>query len=139
MGAGRGIGAFTKTFIHACSVIDNNFQILCVPMNDLVQLCFLYLSRDCDQSTVVSAIDSIMKGPQICIFAGDFNFQAGTQNMISNFFTSMNYLQLIKSPTHEKGRIIDHLYAPNTLSNNITIKLHYPHYSDHAAILVRFE
>ena len=140
VGAGKGVGAFTKTSNECVGAfINEDFQILCIPLNESVQLCFVYLSSNCDHGNVVSEISSILKGPKMSIFVGDFNFQAGEKNMISDFFSRRNYLQMIKSPTHERGRIIDHLYVPTNIVDNIVMKLHYPHYSDHAAILVRFE
>ena len=48
VGAGRGIGAFTKTFIHACSVIDINFQ--CVISRKVQAFVFLKRRAEIAQS-----------------------------------------------------------------------------------------
>ena len=45
---------------------------------------------------------------------------------------------MVKSPTHDKGRIIDHFYVPKEVSEKMLVKLAYPYFTDHAAICIKF-
>ena len=139
-GSGKGVGAFSfSKEKDVIPVIGNNFQILCIPLNEEVQLCLVYLSHNCERGDVVSEFDSILKGNKAYIFAGDFNFHAGEKHIVADFLSRKGYSQLIQTPTHNRGRIIDHLYVHESLINHINFKLHYPYYSDHAAILLKFQ
>ena len=68
---------------------------------------------------------------------GDFNFDASENNVLTKYLKKKGYCQMVKNPTHEKGRIIDHVYVPKHETNNLMIKLAYPFFTDHAAICIK--
>ena len=102
-----------------------------------IQLIIVYLSDNCDYKKVVPVIDGFISSSK-CYIIGDFNFIPEDKNDLSEYFIQIGLVQVIKSPTHEKGRTIDHFYVPKKFVDKVIVKLTYPIYSDHAAICVKF-
>ena len=77
----------------------------------------------------------------ICIISGDFNinYKTSETHPVISELLSLGFQQLIDTPTHGEGGVIDHLYIyqpPKLTDVLINYSLFTPLYSDHAGISV---
>ena len=120
-------------------IAQDTFQILRVKYENDVQVLFTYLSKDCDFGQLCQLLEDLLQENPSSLIIGDFNFDPSESNILTPFFQQKNFIQLITEPTHEQGRIIDHLYIPRFLSSKIHFEMTYPFFTDHAAIIVKFQ
>ena len=72
-----------------------------------------------------------------CIIVGDFNDNF-LKEPKSNFVQQMiaqKLTQLVETPTHAEGGLLDHVYVTNT-KWQLNTEVNFRYYSDHAAITV---
>ena len=50
-------------------------------------------------------------------------------------FTANGFTQHVKSPTHDNGTLIDHVYTSDMLNNMINIEVPDCYYSDHDIVI----
>ena len=67
---------------------------------------------------------------------GDLNFDASKTNNLTRHLSRLQFKQLVGRATQLDGHILDQVYVPETMSNQVDIKHHYCYYSDHDGILV---
>ena len=67
---------------------------------------------------------------------GDFNFDKSEKNPLTKYLATKEMVQLVKNPTHDKGRCLDHCYVPHELMDKVVIKQYSPYYSDHDALCI---
>lgn len=105
----------------------------------LIQIVLIYRSpnvplRDLLQAMIdlLNSIDCFL--PTIII--GDINEDVldDTSNVFVTFMNENSYEQMVKSPTTDRGSLIDHVYCNNILGNIIT-NVSDCYYSDHDIVL----
>ena len=140
-GMGKGVGAFLpKNSKQPNYFCQNDYQILTTKFKYDSNLNIIYLSsNNYSLGDVVTAIDNILRTGGVHLFVGDFNFMAGEKNIITDYFQRKGFTQLVTVPTQEKGRIIDHVYVPTIISKYVEVNYAYPYYSDHVAILLKYQ
>ena len=140
IGKGKGCGLYLPEQYGEVilKVIRATHQMITVNFQEQFQLVLMYLSSECPYSQVVEDIQAMNLDYDGTFFVGDFNFDANESNALTKFMKSKDLCQMIDSPTHEKGRMIDHFYCPDALSDIVNVKLVYPFFSDHSAICVKF-
>ena len=107
--------------------------MICGFTKNNIQLHTLYISKNADFDFITQKLKEWMiPGPMLVI--GDFNFEAGEVNSLSNFLYSQGLIQVVKRPTHVEGGIIDHCYVNADWKHSIKIDYIFPYYTDHAAI-----
>ena len=69
--------------------------------------------------------------------AGDFNidFLDSNPHRIVTAILNAGFDQIVQSPTHRKGNLLDHVYI-HSESNLHKVHMHFPYYSDHAALVL---
>ena len=71
--------------------------------------------------------------------AGDFNIDLGTNTSnaqkLSSLMLYYGFRQLVKTPTHRRGGLIDHVYT-NLPSENIVVDTIATYYSDHHRLCI---
>ena len=72
------------------------------------------------------------------VIIGDFNFDTKETNIVTRFMKEKKLSQIVESPTHQAGRIIDHLYVSSEFMNCIELNVMFKYYSDHAALQIKF-
>ena len=99
---------------------------------------------DCRRVGAISPLDFLkdlvkfLNNKKKTIITGDFNTNSET-SVISQELKSWNYKQLITSPTHRDGNIIDHCYiSDNIRVDSINIKQTPVYYTDHDKIQIHF-
>ena len=139
IGRSRGCGAFLPSKCQTPSTVDEQFQLLSVPISSDSQIVVIYLSKECDYQKVISSLQQHIELKPKTYFIGDFNFDKDENNALGQFLTNQGYVQMISRPTHEKGGTIDHLYVPRQDKENIELHFTYPYFTDHLAICVKLK
>ena len=73
------------------------------------------------------------------VIVGDFNFHSRDTNLLKEYFETMELCQLVKTPTHVAGRILDHAYVSKCLEDRINVDVQFKYYSDHAALHISLD
>ena len=78
-----------------------------------------------------------MRGDRFCLVIGDFNdnYLNEPKSPFVKHMLQQNFSQLVRSPTHAEGGLLDHVYVRNA-TWNLEVDVNFRHYSDHAAISV---
>ena len=70
---------------------------------------------------LLSDLASMVNKDNICIILGDFNLRYTKNNphMVLQYLKNNNFHQLVDTPTHSRGGLIDHFYIrkPNAFEN----------------------
>ena len=144
-GKGKGCAMFSlasRNLSHIRHKIStSNYQIMSVvdetEQNRPYQLVLVYCSSGCPFQKLVHDLEKILQPNITTLITGDFNFDTKETNSFTNFMKKRMFTQLVKWPTHKKGRTIDHLYVSKNTQVNVT--RHSPYYSDHDALCIEFE
>ena len=135
-GKGKGCCVYyddKEVFQNVKKFSSEKFQMICGFTKNNIQLYTLYISKNADFDFITQKLKEWMiPGPMLVI--GDFNFEAGEVNSLSNFLYSQGLIQVVKRPTHVEGGIIDHCYVNADWKYSIKIDYIFPYYTDHAAI-----
>ena len=88
----------------------------------------------------IACLHYIITSMDIDIIFGDFNIDYFNENNISSLKAlaeSLNYVQLVTKPTFvSSGSLLDHVYAKESISNNVKANIVSVYYSDHEAVKV---
>ena len=135
-GRGKGIATYYKhDFYFVEEVNEDKFQMSKFGCHDFYVIN-VYRSNDADTSTFLYHLDLLSKNCECCYIVGDFNINfINSSHHIVRWIQNQGFIQLVQSPTHEEGGIIDHVYVNSQLSN--TVILHWPYYSDHAGLCIQ--
>ena len=72
---------------------------------------------------------------QLCYIVGDFNIDhLSSSHEIPVWVSNHGFCQLVNTPTHEEGGLLDHVYIKSLVNHKV--HLHWPYYSDHAALCI---
>ena len=95
----------------------------------------VYRSEGADASSFMNHLKSLVQNSNACYIVGDFNINfIEINHAISKWLHLQGFEQLVLSPTHENGSLLDHAYIKCELNHQVL--LHWPYYSDHAAIRI---
>ena len=72
------------------------------------------------------------------LIVGDFNYDAANEaNEVSKYLSKQQFKQLVTSPTHLGGHILDQAHLRQSLrKKNAEVKTFTPYYSDHDIVTV---
>ena len=134
---GKGVGVFFKkdAFIEICE--EELYQFIKLKTENVTIFC-LYISKGCNFSQIVQSLQYYgfyNKEENTCLI-GDLNFDAAKTNDLSKYLSRLQFSQMVGRATHLDGHILDHVYVPQTKTNQVELKHHYCYYSDHDGILV---
>ena len=118
------------------STANPSFQMLSVLVKEGYKLILLYVSSNIDLQEVVTVLQEVFTDVSKTILIGDLNFDASEKNCLTRFLERRQFVQKVSKPTHKGGRIIDHVYVPQALENEIDITIMFKYYTDHASLLI---
>ena len=113
---------------------------LCVHNTD-IQIALLYRPPSIPTANFVNVLNTIVANLScnnnlLTIVLGDFNedlLSHNRQSHILDAMTSSGYIQLVQSPTTDRGTLIDHVYY-NRPVNDVVVQLLDTYYSDHDTV-----
>ena len=136
VGRGKGLVTYSKVPVEERVNLfdeDATFQLITTKVKGITIISF-YISPHC--SNLETIVDYLSKHKtKKCLLIGDFNFTPQSSNILTRQLKNWNFCQIIQSPTHRDGNIIDHAYISEALSTSTFPDIHYVYYSDHQGIL----
>ena len=139
-GRGKGLAIYYRKGRIIKSFSSKDFQITAIQNKDVI-VTFLYISSKCYLIDVLNHIE-IINNENLCalkIFVGDFNFNASSDNLLTNWMKNNFYNQFVKFPTHILGNVIDHVYANNILQYNLQVTNSPVYFSDHVLLNIKLQ
>ena len=137
---GKGIATYFKKdiFQHDSDIKDENMQLskFSSPALDII---VLYRSQRGSYSDLQKYIEMMDSQARPLLVIGDFNFcyLATETNQTKKFFSSKQFTQIIKEPTHIEGHLLDHAYVRDVDENlEWTAKVHSKYYTDHKGLAI---
>ena len=144
-GRGKGVWMFslsTRTLLPSKHKISKEkYQLMSIVDTTVqgltYQLVLVYASKGCAYWELVVDLKKLLLSNITVIVTGDFNFDRRESNALTCFLGAKMLQQIVKWPTHNKGRTIEHIYVSKNARVQVT--RHSPYYSDHDALLIEFE
>ena len=134
-GRGKGIAIYFKSryFNHALDIKKQNLQLskFCSPNIDVVTL---YRSQVENVVHVSEELQNVITGEKPMIVIGDFNFcyLDPSLNSVKTFMRTKKFTQLIETPTHLEGNLLDHAYIRGPYECSAQVRGRY--YTDHKSL-----
>ena len=96
----------------------------------------VYRSERGNSVEFLNNIKSLITEERPNVICGDLNicYNATRHNRITKHLVNANFKQVVKYPTHIRGRLIDHFY--HNFSKDIIVNQYTPYYTDHDGICV---
>lgn len=140
-GRGKGVSAHTQQNIQWFKKIATESYSAILLKMSFCDVLFLYISKGFDEKIVADLIQSWIDNEKPTAIIGDMNWHFAKENKLKKFTLKKfltckcKFIQLITSPTHEEGSILDHIYINEKLSAKDTFVETEPvYYSDHDII-----
>ena len=138
VGDGQGLASFAKSFNQASFELstDQTFSATFIK-TVAVDIISLYLSQDFDWAKLKMILDEWIMDQRPVAIIGDvnLNYNEKKKHPFINYLEKMNFMQLIKKPTHDKGGLLDHIYINKKLQEQKSFsRQRSVYYSDHDAI-----
>ena len=136
---GKGLALYLKddTFQPAVEIKEDKMQITKLESQDL-EVIAIYRSEQGSTLEMVQHLTSMIKPEVATVICGDFNicYKTTRNNRITKYLENNGFFQIMKEPTHIRGRLIDHFYFKpgGPISELPTIYRYSPYYSDHDGI-----
>ena len=140
IGNGKGIASFynRQLFTVNDKIGSQMFQLISFKNRDIDVIC-VYRSQIGNSALIVNNVRRLIDSKRITLVIGDFNtcFRENFNNPITQGLTNLGFVQLVKEPTHIRGRIIDHAYIKDPTGRlKPIIERYSPYYTDHDAICI---
>ena len=132
-GRGKGIAVFSRHQLYYGPSKSSSecHSVIKVVLSD-IELIFVYVSQNCDRKALLSQLFDYMDLANPTVVMGDFNEKYCESSYLSKSFKRRGFSQLISSPTHDKGNLIDHMYVNNlVLERGHFVEKSAAYYSDH--------
>ena len=134
-GKGKGIATYYKNIFKPLQEINTEKFQMASFSSDFYNVINVYRSQGADTPLFIQNLSIIMYDLKNCIIVGDLNLDyLTTSHPIIEFILSCGFKQHVKYATHEDGGLLDYAFVRSDLNHGID--LHWPYYSDHAAICV---
>ena len=135
-GRGKGVAAFTKCHLDQIPYIQSSDCHSLIQMKMFgIDFIFVYISHNCDRKQLIHQLFDLMNSSNPTVLMGDFNEKYSKSSNMSRDLETRNFSQLISTPTHDKGNLIDHLYVNDLLlQKGHFIEKNAAYYSDHDII-----
>lgn len=140
---GKGCAALVPPESNLIGAISEEFfQLLSYTYNESIQVVVVYLSSnpgDANLMLLVESLQTLLDPNFNQVIIGDFNFDTKESNIVTRFMEEKKLSQMVECPTHQAGRIIDHIYVSSEFMNYIELNVMFKYYSDHAALQIKFK
>lgn len=143
-GPGKGITIYykEKLFKHVADITDDRMQLTkMTSITTRLDIITVYRSSDGNLTKLMEYLQNLIDPNKTTVVCGDINLcylQTG-MNKVTKFLENQGFSQLVKWPTHNKGRLIDHLYLKHIMDGSHSLHRHSPYFSDHDAICLTIE
>ena len=137
VGRGKGLATFVKDeyVVRLHPFTDEKFSVITME-SMYVNVAFLYLSKGANWERLSEILEAFITNDKPIAIMGDMNFDFNEDtHPLKSFLFERKFDQLIKSPTHDYGRMLDHIYVNELLiAQNPLSFQRSTYYSDHDII-----
>ena len=136
-GRGKGIVTYFKEEFEVTATKNTEFYQMIKVTNNHYHVINVYCSKGANKQQISLDLNALVQGTQFCFIIGDFNenfLQEPKTKFIQNMI-AQNFSQLVKTPTHMEGGLLDQVYVKNA-KWALETEVNFCYYSDHAAITV---
>ena len=141
-GRGKGVSIYMKEkYDDKTITIGQGYQMAAISCKGL-KIINVYRSSTGSKEEICDKFDEWIDDPFTTIVCGDFNLcgQRETNNKITRHLLTSGLTQLVKEPTHIRGRQIDHIYLRESRHMKVLdIERLSAYYTDHDALLLTLE
>ena len=137
-GKGKGIATFfSKEFSVCKSIHQSDLQMtkVCSKALDVINVYRSSKGRGLETQL------SLMKGRKICLVCGDMNIdlkKAGPeQRHLNSYLREAKMKFMVKSTTHDKGGLLDHVYVSEEIMKQTTVEQKAVRFSDHDLLIIK--
>ena len=97
---------------------------------------FLYISKGADWEKLQNLLEQFISDSEPIAIMGDMNFDFDEDiHPLKSYLLQRKFQQLIKSSTHDYGRLLDHVYVNELVTSNNPLSFQRStYYSDHDII-----
>ena len=136
-GQGKGIATFYKGNFKTNGHINKPLYQISRVSSEKVDIINVYLSRGANKKEFLHDLGSPARGARKVIITGDFNidYLKNPNDIVIKTIISCGFQQMVSSPTHEKGGLLDHIYIKN-ITSQVDVTTYFPFYTDHAAVSI---
>lgn len=141
-GRGKGVSVYMKeTCEDKTFTSGQGYQLAAINFKG-VKIFNVYRSSTGSKEEICDKFDDLLENPNAMIVCGDLNVcgQRERKNRITRHLLTYGLTQLVKEPTHVRGRQIDHIYLKEGRQMKVwDIERYSPYYTDHDALLLTVE
>lgn len=132
-GIGKGVAGYTKMELISAPDIFQSSSASAIMLKTInFDIIFLYLSRDYNQQSVFSLLNSWIHVQKPTAIIGDINENILDSSKFQKFLRGKGFYQMVHKPTHESGSLIDHIYINDGLDQTgLSTQVDACYYSDH--------
>ena len=134
-GKGKGLAVYSR--LGKSNTVSHTEEKVSVAKvtNRGVDYIFLYLSNGFEWILVHQILEDLIDSVQPTVVMGDVNWDWDSNKPMKSYFLKRGFSQKIKSPTHEDGNILDHLYLSKHFEKmTFEVKQQSVYFSDHDLI-----
>ena len=134
-GSGKGIAVYYRKemFRHVSDIRQEQMQLTKFQTTEL-DIITVYRSERGNSVEFLNNIKSLITEERPTVICGDLNicYNATRHNRITKHLENNNFKQVVKYPTHIRGRLIDHFY--HNIGNDIIVNQYTPYPADRRII-----
>ena len=136
-GRGKGIVTYFKDQFQVTATINTELYQITKVSNKDYHVINVYCSKGASKQQLSKDLCALTRGAQFCIIVGDFNenFLQEPKTRFVQYMILQKFSQLVETPTHIEGGLLDHVYVQNARWA-LDTEVNFRYYSDHAAITV---
>ena len=138
-GRGKGIVTFFKSgFEVERDVTQSRYQMTKITSSSM-DIINVYRSSGADTQTFLQDLCGLIDSGNHTLILGDFNicYNSQSSDLLFHTLRCLGFKQLVKSPTHKDGRLIDHVFLFSPDSNvSYEVLQQAQYYTDHDLIKV---
>ena len=136
-GHGKGVAVYFRTGFVVAGIFNKELYQMVKVACDEFDVINVYRSKNANKSEFLKDLGCLARGTKACYIVGDFNidFSVEPKDFVIRTILSNGFSQIVTTPTHLQGGLIDHVFCKN-VSFEPQVRLSHCYYSDHALISV---
>ena len=142
VGYGKGIATYYRGGYYFNKKITRNEYQMTKVISKQFDIINVYRSANAQSTLFINDLTNLISRQKETFLVGDINicYLSELHHPVIQFILSQGFTQLVKRPTHIKGRLIDHIYHRNPGVNKLLddFKIHHcsPYFTDHDILSV---
>ena len=136
-GRGKGVATYYCAEFQVSGSINKELYQMSKVTSKEFDVVNVYCTRGANKAEFLKDLGSLAGMARPCFITGDFNvnFLREPKDAIVTKILSCGFKQIVRSPTHTEGGLLDHVYMKR-VTWEPEVCLNFPYYTDHASISI---